>query len=131
MLLVFLQCAWRPGGTFKTREQWLAALWESYSGKRLKEMIPTGITVWIDNSTPKVGDNPDAVFPPDLDYMEGIIKTVKPIAILACGEVAQKGLKDLGIAHIKAPHPAYRALSKEKTASIRAEVEREYYDYEE
>lgn len=123
-LLVFLQCAWRINATFLNREDWLNALWKSYSGKRLKEMLPDSYEIYIENSTPKVGDNPDAIFPPDLIHMRNTIDMFNPDIILACGEVAQSGCEQLGIDFIDAPHPAYRALSKEMTASIKDRLEK-------
>jgi len=126
VLLVFLQCAWRPGGAFKSRDYWLTALWKSHTGKRLKEMLPDNIPVWVDNATPEVGDNPDAVFPPDPVHMAKVIDTVQPRVILACGEVAQKGLDLLEVPYIPSPHPAYRALPKTRTAEIKSRVEEAY-----
>ena len=119
-LLVVLQCAY--GNTKKRRRQlkkrrlWLKGLWDSHTGKRLKEMLPDNMDYQVINSTPKIGDRSDAVFPPDPVYIQAWVECYEPDYILACGKVAQEALEELGLEFFRAPHPAWRLLSKEDTS---------------
>ena len=121
-VLVVLQCAY--GDTERRREEisdrdvWLAGLWKSYSGKRLKEMLPDEYDCIIINSTEEIGCDSAAIYPPDLEYIESWVNKTSPDIIVGCGKIAQRGLLDLGVEFVSAPHPAWRMLSKEKTAQI-------------
>ncbi len=121
MLLVILQNAWRKSGEEFTREQWLDALWASHTGKRLKEMLPDCKYVVI-NASKSVGANSSSYYPAEPAHIKECIEKYKPTHILACGKVATSGCEMLSLPHISVPHPAYRALSKEITSTIRARL---------
>jgi len=122
-LLVVLQCAYAT--TQKRRKQlsneriWLKALWSSHTGRMLKTMIPEHCLVYIINSSNHIGSASKAVFPPDVAHLKEKIEEIKPDVILACGRVAQKGMRAVGIPHIIAPHPAWRNLTKEHRQKVK------------
>jgi len=119
MILVFLQNAYRKNGNgYRNREHWLRRMWLSHTGSRLKEMLPDESQVYVANANPRVGKETGAVFPPDLEHMQKIIDEINPELILGCGKVAQKGLSEIGVEYVSAPHPAWRALSKKETERI-------------
>jgi len=127
-LLVVLQCAY--GTTLKLRRQlgkeslWLRALWMSHTGRVLKTMIPNYCVTRIINSSNYIGEVSKACFPPNITYIQEKIKEINPDVILACGKVAQKGLREIGVPFIEAPHPAWRSLTKEQRQRVRDELER-------
>ena len=122
-LLVILQNAY--GVTEKRRKQltterlWLHGLWNSQTGKRLKEMLPSDLNIKIINASPKIGCYADALFPPDKKYLRHNINEFQPDVILACGRIAQQGMNVLDMPYMAAPHPAWRLLSKIKTEEIK------------
>jgi len=119
MVLVFLQNAYRKDGfAYKSREQWLKGMWASRTGCRLKEMLPKGIDVYVENASPMIGTNVNSLYYADLVHMQKVIDDVKPKLIVGCGKIAQEGLANLGVVYIAAPHPAWRALSKIETKRI-------------
>jgi len=93
-------------------------MWLSHTGSRLKEMLPDGSQVYVANANPKIGKETGAIFPPDLEHMQKVIDEINPELILGCGKIAQRGLSEMGIEYISAPHPAWRALSKKETGRI-------------
>ncbi len=122
MLLVVLQNAYRNGGVYISREEWLERLWVSHTGRRLREMLPDGCEPYVINASPQIGTHSGAVYPPDLAHIQAAIDRVRPDTILACGKLAQAGLDQLGVSYIAAPHPAWRRLSKARTAAIREKL---------
>lgn len=124
MILVFLQNAYRKNGNgYRNREHWLGRMWLSHTGSRLKEMLPDGSQVYIENANPRVGKETNSMFPPDLKHMQKVIDEVNPDVILGCGKIAQKGLSEMGVEYISAPHPAWRALSRKETERICKEIQ--------
>jgi hypothetical protein len=125
-LLVVLQCAYgttkRRRRQLRIRKLWLKGLWNSYTGKRLKKMIPEGMEVEVINSTPKIGDVSSACFSAEPEYIAGWIESFEPDLILACGKVATGALEYMGIEHISVPHPAWRHLTNEQVNEIRNRI---------
>ena len=133
-LLVILQNAYSHDGEPMRRRKWLLGLWRSYSGKRLREMLPQEL--WMDslhswpedrdyyicNATEQWANDAIVALKSDPEWLARIVAWLRPDYVLACGRVAQRGLDRLGISYIEAPHPAWRALTKERTAAVRAEV---------
>ena len=95
-----------------------------YTGKRLAEMLPT-LDVEIRNATPKIGDMASSFIKADLCYLQEEINKIQPKVILACGSSAQSAVDNINTNAkiIKAPHPAWRQLSKLRTAEIKRAVE--------
>ena len=124
MILVLLQNPYRERGVdrYNDREFWLGRMWSSYTGKRLKEMLPEDMNIWVDNASWNWGEESSACFPADLVHIKNLVSKLEPEKILACGRIAQEGLRKLNIEYIPAPHPAYRALSKKMTAEIRSKL---------
>ena len=122
-LLVVLQCEYRDDCKRIPYDEWLPRLWQSYTGKRLSEMLPVDTECYVTNATLEVGLDSSAVFPPDLIYLREVVDSIQPYAILACGQVAQQGIAGIGEQFIAAPHPAWRQLSKVHTAQIRTQLE--------
>ena len=120
MILVILQCAYYLDGKPRNRVAWLQGLEHSHTGKRLKEMLPTGIDYYVINASQEIGSSSDALFPPDNKYIKHTIEHISPTIILACGKVAQAAVDEieLDIPIIKTYHPAFRGLSKDMTKSI-------------
>jgi len=122
-LLVVLQCAYAT--TQRRRKQleneriWLKALWSSHTGKMLKTMIPEHCLVYIINASNHIGHVSQACFPPDVSHLKEKIEEIKPDVILACGRIAQKGMRAVGIPFIKAPHPAWRRLTKKQRQQVK------------
>lgn len=108
---------------YRNLEEWYEDLGRSYSGKRLKEMIPNNCDIAVINSTLEIGDDASSYFQADLVYLTKKINEIMPDYICACGKVAQEGLRKLGKEFISAPHPAWRALSKKTTADIQAQLQ--------
>jgi hypothetical protein len=74
-------------------------------------MIPDGYDIVPINASPAIGDRVESVFPPDPLYVGRVWEILMPDVVLACGQVAQRAVSELGIEHIKAPHPAWRQLT--------------------
>lgn len=118
-VVVFLQNAWSSfyAGDIWPREYWLPALQRSHSGRRLQVLergLP-GVSIWYDNTTPIVGEEPSSVVPPDLDHMWGVIHDQRPRVIVTCGKQAEKALAKIPLGDIpppivNLPHPAWRFL---------------------
>ncbi len=124
LILFFLQNAYRSEKyNFRNEKEWHRDLLRSHTGRRLSEMIPDGADVRVVNANPNIGNNADSCYNPDLRHMEKMIKKYSPDIICACGRMAQQGCSDLGIEFIAAPHPAWRALSKEITMNIKRMLE--------
>ena len=125
-ILVVLQCAY--GTTAQRRKElqqkelWLQGLWNSHTGRRLRNMLPDNAIIDIINSTPRIGSKSSDYFPPNLEYIQTKIDIYSPDKILACGNVAQEALSKLNIAYISAPHPAWRQLSNIKISEIKEEL---------
>lgn len=122
-LLVVLQCEWELDGRPRPRKQWERALWRSYTGKRLREMLPCDATVI--NATAQVGHTSSACFAPDSAHIQRWVDLVLPDVILVCGRVAKSGMAGVKTEAvcIETYHPAYRALSKDMTAAVRCELQ--------
>jgi hypothetical protein len=123
MILFILQNAYRSEKyKFKNNAEWFKDLARSHTGRRLMEMIPDGAEAYVINSTPLIGDDAKSCFKSDTGYMKLMIEQYNPMVICACGKIAQEGCEKLGVTHIKAPHPAWRRLSKEITSDIRRQI---------
>jgi hypothetical protein len=126
MILFVLQNAYRSDKyNFKNEEEWSRDLTRCHSGKRLSEMIPNGEDYRVVNASPRIGDDANSKFPPDLEYLSNKIEEIKPDVIVACGVSANYALAKLGRKHVLAPHPAYRQLSKRMTKNIRGKIRKE------
>ena len=126
-ILVILQCAYgktrRRRKQLKKRRLWLKGLWRSHTGKRLNGMLPIKYNVRVINSTPEIGESVSACFEPDKEYIQKEIEDSAPRVILACGKIAQEGIKEVDdIPVIYAPHPAWRALTNEKIDEVRSKI---------
>lgn len=113
----FLQNPWSPyyaGGTWP-RQSWLAALWRSRSGQRLKLMLCDEIDFHFDNATPIVCENPKDVIPPDIEHIRTVLKEQKPDVIITFGVHAAEGVKavrnEFSIPILFLPHPTYRVVT--------------------
>ena len=116
MLLVVLQNTYE---LLTNTPEWETALWASHTGKRLREMLPDGMEFTVTNASKVIGSGVCSECPADTAHLTTIIEQVGPTRILACGKVAQAGLTELGVEFVAAPHPAWRLLSKDRTAAIR------------
>jgi hypothetical protein len=122
-VLYILQNAYRSDKyNFRNREEWHEDLFCSHTGRRLSEMIPEGFDYYVVNSSPNIGSHADSKFPPSKEHIIEWYEKVKPDIVVACGKIAQQGCKDAGLEHIKAPHPAWRALSKKITNDIKLRI---------
>lgn len=129
-VLFVLQNAWRRGAKEGETEwlhekAWLRLLWRSMTGKRLKEMIPDGITYEVVNATLRIGDRAAAMFPADCLLMHARMRNRRPDLVVLCGKVAQQlrlVVERYERPYILAPHPAWRVLSKARTAEVREEI---------
>jgi len=96
----------------------------SHTGRRLKEVLPKGVNCKIINSNPSIGSNADSCFVPDTAYVEKKVAEIKPHVILACGQNAKKVVNTtMANVIVYMPHPAYRALSKRFTRTIKGVLE--------
>jgi hypothetical protein len=98
----------------------------SFTGKRLRDMLPTAANNNIRNSSPKVGKLSSAWFAPDYEYIAGELEQLEYDAVLACGTNAVKVVNhaislalDFPVPLVCAPHPAWRRLSKAQCKIIR------------
>jgi hypothetical protein len=123
MVLFILQNAYKSEKhQFKNEEEWSNELNNSQTGRRLKELIPENVRYRVINASDIIGDNVDSCFDPNLNHLKAWINVINPDVIVACGKVAQKGCDLLDEKYIKAPHPAWRALSKLHTTEIRKQI---------
>lgn len=123
MILFILQNAYRSDKyNFRNREEWHRDLMRSQTGRRLKEMIPDNIEFRVINASNKIGDHPDSCYKPNTKYISRWVRKINPKIICACGKVAQQGCRTLGLEFVEAPHPAWRALSKEITGQIKQKL---------
>lgn len=123
MILVVLQCAWYHDGKSRPYKTWIKALWKSHTGRRLKEMLPEDVPFVICNASPQIGQDAGASFKADPAHVADMINRVKPTIVLGCGAIAHSALSKLDVEYIKAPHPAWRRLTKERTKKIRHVLE--------
>ena len=130
-VLFVLQNAWRKSAKtgeidLARKNVWNRLLWRSQTGRRLKEMIPKDITFEVVNASAMVGNYSASVYPADQELMAMRLGRIMPTVVALCGKVAA-GLAPLVEATLTtlviAPHPAWRALSKEHTARIKEEIE--------
>ena len=120
MILFILQNAYRSDKhPFTNDAEWSRELLRSHTGRRLKEMIPTGVQYKVINASEEIGDNPDSVFEGNTKHVSLWIKKLKPDIVVACGRVAQRTVSNLVINYVPVPHPAWRRLSKTDTTRIR------------
>lgn len=130
-VLFVLQNAWRhgavPGETDdRLRRAWSRLLWRSQTGKRLQEMIPEGIEYGVVNASPFVGSTSGSIFAADKVLMTLRLVRYRPHLVVLCGKVAEQLaplLDEFGQGYLVTPHPAWRMLSKEQTASIKQDIE--------
>jgi len=127
-VLFVLQNAWRrgwPAGKPWHSTSWANALWRSYTGRRLCEMIPVDADVFVCNGSPQVADNRRMFYLPDPCYVRRRVQETHPDYVLLLGKQAAKLeplMRELGQAYGVAPHPAWRALTKQRTREIRLAV---------
>lgn len=121
MILFILQNGYHSDKyDYRNLQEWSIDLYRSHTGRRLAQYVPDGAEYRVINSTPVVGENVDSCLEPDLGYIRDWIAVLKPNVICACGQIAQKACADLGLeTYVKAPHPAWRRLSKQNIAEIR------------
>jgi len=123
LILFILQNAYQSDKhQFKNDDEWSRELANSHTGRRLKEMIPDGAEYKVINSSGMIGDCPDSCYNADLIHIQKHIDKIKPIVICACGKIAQRGCKELGLSFIAAPHPAWRQLSKQQSNYIKGQL---------
>jgi uracil-DNA glycosylase len=87
--------------------------------------LPTDIfEVKVCNANPTLADSPDGIFPADLRHLRRVVRRVRPSVILACGKVAQEAIAEItpAVPVVEMRHPAYRLLSKQTTAEIKARL---------
>ena len=133
---MFLQNAWRrtakPGqknwienrDDKLARGKWLVALWNSKTGKNLKEMLPDGCIIRVENASPQVGNVSWSFYPIDLEWVKAKLQEHKPDIVLLLGLEAQKAEEVIkGVPIVKGHHPAWRALSRREVQRIRRELE--------
>lgn len=64
------------------------------------------------NTTPRVGDTPDSLLPPDLAHVRGIVEANRGATFIACGRQAANVLRAAGVAPLLIlPHPACRVVT--------------------
>ena len=123
MVLFILQNAYKSEKhQFKNEEEWSSELNRSQTGRRLKELIPENVLYRVINASDIIGDHVDSCYAPNLEHLKAWINVIAPDIIVACGKVVQKGCDLLGEKYIKSPHPAWRALSKVHTTSIKNQI---------
>ena len=123
MILFILQNAYKSEKyKFNNNEEWHSELMRSHTGRRLSEMVPNNADCRVINSTPKIGDDAKSCYGYDAKHIKKWIDIIKPDVICACGKVAQSGCENIGVSFIRAPHPAWRQLSKEITSKIRQDI---------
>lgn len=118
----FLQNAWSPlyAGLQWPRDRWLAALYYSRSGQRLRNLGEYYDQIWWDNTTPIVGATPDPIIKPDHKHIEKILDQQSATHVITFGVQAAKALTELWDGpHIIAPHPTYRVVKNELFHKIR------------
>ncbi len=136
-VLFVLQNAWRRGAVAGELESdheqraWTRGLWRSMTGKRLREMIPEDLmiagTFEVVNASLFVGKTSQSVFPADKVLMTLRLARYNPHLVVLCGRIAETLaplLDECGQHYLVTPHPAWRMLSKERTAQITGEIER-------
>ena len=109
---------------YRNNEEWYEDLHRSFTGKRLCEMIPDGVKVFVIEASQNIGNHPDSCFPADTSYIREKIEFYNPDIICGCGKIAQVGLMEIGTSFIPLPHPAWRQLSKKMTSEIKKKLER-------
>ena len=71
------------------------------------------------NASPLVADVSTGCYAPDLAHIAAQLARYSPDVVLACGKMAQRGLAELDIPYVPAPHPAWRQLTKAHCAEIK------------
>lgn len=130
-VLFVLQNAWRKGARSGETEwlherAWERLLWRSQTGKRLKEIIPAGIVYDVVNASLNVGSHSAAVFAADSLLMHARMQRIQPDFVVLLGRVAEKLAPVVARYNrpcIIGPHPAWRLLSKVRTAELKEEIE--------
>jgi len=124
-VLVVLQNAWFEDGRRRDRREWLAGLWASHTGRRLEKMLPQGVRVEVINASTEVGAEASSSFPADLVHIRRRIETYEPRVVLGCGKIACDALAEMGVEHVRAPHPAWRALTTTRVIAVNVEISSE------
>lgn len=114
--VLFLQNAWRysvpPGMEYWARDDWLWALWRCNTGRKIQLMWPDAQndrSLWVDNTTPKVGVGSNSVMPPMPEWVENVLEWHDPEFVIACGKQAENSVLPLWPGRlIVMPHPAHR-----------------------
>ena len=107
---------------FRNLEEWYVDLERSYTGKRLKKMIPDNADPKVINASENIGNESSSCFPADANYIKKMIDKYKPKIICACGKIAQDGCEEIGIDYIPLPHPAWRQLSNKRVNEIKSKL---------
>lgn len=130
-VLCVLQNAWcdpkRP--IWRSEKEWVRRLWLSHTGRRLKRMLPDSVLAVCINSTKKIGTTTRQTFAPDIKHIQAAYWQYRPQLVVGFGRIAQAGLTAAGIAHIAAPHPAWRQLSIAGEQQVRGEIEQAIYQF--
>jgi hypothetical protein len=108
---------------YRNNEEWHDDLHRSFTGKRLCEMMPDNAKLFVIEASTNIGNCADSCFPADIEHIQRKIAQYKPDVICGCGKIAQSGLEQLGVPYISLPHPAWRHLSKDISASIKRKLE--------
>lgn len=135
-VLFVLQNAWRRGArpgeleSDHSHRAWMHGLWLSKTGKRLREMIPEALMISLRfevvNASLFVGKTSRSIFGADKALMVLRLARYNPHLVVLCGKVAEQLsplMDDFGQGYYITPHPAWRRLSKERTAAIRGDIE--------
>jgi hypothetical protein len=147
-VLVFLQNAWKhdaaegqtkwlPDNSDEASNRaWQFALWRSQTGKRLKEMLPEGCDAYVTNVSPLIAPAASVHYPMDRKHVVSEVLRHRSDVVLLLGTEAKTAAAMLAtqkdndgewlLAHarvVTGPHPAWRVLSKERTAEVRREIE--------
>ena len=135
-VLFVLQNAWRRGavpGELESDHEpraWERGLWRSQTGKRLREMIPDDLMISMQfevvNASLRVGSHSTAVFAADSLLMHARMQRIQPDFVVLLGKVAEKLAPVVASYNrpcIIGPQPAWRLLSKVRTAELKEEIE--------
>lgn len=125
-ILVILQNAYFSDGNSRSRKEWLKGLERSYSGARLKRLLD-GIdeNIIFENASPEIGSTSNSCFPADQQHLKNLIRVYKPHLVIACGEIAQRGIKEINVPSsriIETPHPSWRALTNQLLDDLNKQI---------
>lgn len=94
------------------REDWMAALQASRSGRRLSRLFSDWGYASFINTTPKVGKGPGSKLPVDEEYLRMQLEVNRPCLVVAMGLQAEGVMRRLWSGSLLClPHPAARLLT--------------------